>query len=126
MKPGRELDALIAEKVMGWIPYEPERAFAYPGWHTPDGEFLNIARLPPYSTDITAAWEVVDKLKLAVVPIDETKWWAGKMGDHGHDEDPLTSDTWVEQAMRDGKHGRIADTAPHAICLAALKVMGAE
>jgi hypothetical protein len=75
-----------------------------------------------YSTDISAAWAVVSKLRLAVVPIDDNKWWAGSMNDHGGD-DPLTSDTYVEQYMGDGMHGKIADTAPHAICLAALKVV---
>ena len=42
MEPGRELDALVAKKVMGWFevwkPFSP-------------------------STDISAAWEVVEKLQ---------------------------------------------------------------
>ena len=54
MKAGRELDALVAEKVMGFpvkigdITGEPYHAqFGY--------------SMPNYSTDIAAAWEVLEK-----------------------------------------------------------------
>lgn len=43
MKPGKELDLLIAEKVMGID--------------------KNLKDLLPYSTNITAAWDVINKLK---------------------------------------------------------------
>lgn len=42
--PGRELDELIAEQVMGWVSFR-------------------IGHLiPNYSTDISAAWEVVENI----------------------------------------------------------------
>lgn len=46
MKPGRELDLLIAEKVMG-------------EYHD---EYLCSA-VNPYSTSIASAWDVVEKIK---------------------------------------------------------------
>lgn len=75
MKPGRELDALVAEKVMGYAIGDGQG-----GWivqkviiHRPDdgtAEWLRNGQqqLPHYSTDISAAWEVVDKLKISIVP----------------------------------------------------------
>jgi hypothetical protein len=57
MKPGRELDALVAEKVMGWTKEElllnssPSFRAAY----------QNGA--PFYSTSIEDAWQVVEKFK---------------------------------------------------------------
>jgi len=50
MEPGRELDALVAEKVMGWTHYREEW-----GGVVPDS-------ISHYSTDISAAWEVVEKM----------------------------------------------------------------
>jgi hypothetical protein len=52
---GRELDALVAERVLGlriddaWFQH-------------PDGRRVSSDGLPHYSTDIAAAWQVVDKL----------------------------------------------------------------
>ena len=73
LKPGIELDELIAHKIMG-------------------------AQVALYSTDIKAAWVLVEKLKLCVAPYPGRDLWS---------------------AFRDSKVF-IAPTAPHAICLAAL------
>ena len=69
---GRELDALVAEKVMGWYRkdgpppdgggdrwlFEPE-----PGDREFSFEHAEYGTLPHYSTDIAAAWEVAEKFK---------------------------------------------------------------
>lgn len=47
MKPGRELDALVAERVMGAV-------------RGSIGFQLDLC--PHYSTDISAAWEVIENL----------------------------------------------------------------
>ena len=66
MQPGRELDALVAEKVMGWVDLwtDGKSYMAYPPHEQkmPVGE---AERDPiwPYSTDIAAAWEVFHKVK---------------------------------------------------------------
>ena len=122
---GRELDALIAEKVMG-LPPEQWRHDA-PGCEDiyynvcnrcglsqnskSDAEFYQ-ERCPepaPYSTDIAAAWLVVEKLRLAVVSGDDPK-----DGSHGY---------WAGVPVPLGgnmEDWRGADTAPLAICRAAL------
>lgn len=70
MKPGRELDALIATKIFGWYfkkmptgkmllpPDNDERKYFAAVWD----ENGIPGYLPEYSTDISAAWEVVEKL----------------------------------------------------------------
>lgn len=59
LSPGRELDALVAEKVMGW-----EKDFQC--WKDESGrirtiEATSFGSFEP-STDISAAWEVVEKM----------------------------------------------------------------
>ncbi|MBA5872012.1 MAG: hypothetical protein GDA68_18745 [Nitrospira sp. CR2.1] len=133
MKAGRELDALIAEKVMGWKPRQSKHGY----WNLdgPNGEhFTDIDRrdytaqydketgqkvqqapwweyfwdeIPFYSTDIAAAWEVVEKADL----------WSlyGSIGDGPYR-------ACIQFEDREGL--MTADTAPLAICLAALKAKG--
>ena len=101
---GAALDALVAEKVMG-LEYGPdyvEGLGPVEGWADADG---NGVDLPAYSTDIAAAWQVVEK----VGGYYALYWMApgsygGRYGIQIHD---------------DASHVT-ADAAPHAICLAAL------
>lgn len=60
----RELDARIAERVMGW------RHDEYGGYDTPTGYRLPD-EIPPYSTDIRAAWEVVERMGSIKMDTDE-------------------------------------------------------
>jgi hypothetical protein len=72
MKPGQELDALIAEKVMG-LPAPEESKIngrwvhhfikeTYPGSGVFEENTSKMELLKDYSTDISAAWGVVEKL----------------------------------------------------------------
>jgi Phage ABA sandwich domain len=72
-EPGPQLDALVAEKVMGWQIKKVGKGYAV---IQPDGKPYNLggtevifcdlpgARnvLPPHSTDIARAWEVVRRI----------------------------------------------------------------
>lgn len=59
--PSRELDAEVARKVFGWPEAHIERVY-----YAEAGSILAYQEegpeLPPYSTDIAAAWLVVDEL----------------------------------------------------------------
>jgi hypothetical protein len=130
MEAGRELDALVAEKVMGagkkcadnkgtngcaywglcWE-CEENRREGYFGWHPHD--------LVPwhYSTDIDAAWQVVEKMEQHP---DEILFSCSRKG-------------WRElewevrfRKCRGNQHDYIASapTAPLAICRAALLTLG--
>ena len=93
-KPGRELDAEVAKKVMG-IDLTGAR---------PDLPIRGIG-CAPYSTDIAAAWEVVEKLTA-----DE----------HARSFSLSYSYEWAQwTATFMGLSTK--KSAPHAICLAALK-----
>ena len=123
MEAGRELDALVAEKVMG-LEVRSITVMDSKGTHSdvgtvdaprrmPDGRMgVNVDKLPAYSTDIAAAWEVVEKLGLAFelgwLPEDKGFNWDASFGEKRGSEAGTTT---------------YASTAPHAICLAALKAM---
>lgn len=110
MKPGRKLDELIALKVMGMkkVDFNLDRGT----WDA----------LTNYSTDITAAWEVVEKLTE-----DSARGFqlhrimhCPKLPEHpeGREQYYLAFFSLCDPQP--------AEYAPHAICLAALKAIGHE
>jgi hypothetical protein len=120
MEAGRELDALIAEKVFGITSIEYQRCptCGYDGLWVGDG-------YQPYSTDIACAWQVVTRLQSA------NPYWYN---------DP--EESWVSFQLSPtiGLENRLgwmcnfgddrtlvyAKTEALAICLAALKALGVE
>jgi len=122
MKPGPELDALVAEKVMGWV-----RGGGRMTWIR-QGPFANCdcpshdeaATVALYSTSISDAFEVVEKLYALSKRGFMCNWLAdfayqGAWIASFYSMDPDTGDSDAE-----------ADTLPHAICLAALRAVGEE
>lgn len=111
MNPGRGLDALVAEKVMQ-VPYD---LHSFKKWGAKaflisdknDGYYM-FGPPSPYSTDMGAAWEVAEKFDRVCVEKDTAsgKWKAGG---------------WIFDKF---VSSHLVDTAPHAICLAALKAVG--
>ena len=124
LQPGRELDALVAERLFNarWWKSNAtgKRALFMPDrkhgdWFTSfaagteslcrDWEYP----VPPCSTDIAAAWQVVEGLR------PEYGFWID--GDDGY----VVEFQHGMPAMADYRHGRAsALTAPEAICKAAL------
>jgi hypothetical protein len=99
MPAGRELDVLVAEKVMGW-----EVRGRY--FMTPEGirthEETSYTGFSP-SISISAAWEVVEKFYYSDIrKVNGVKWAA-----------------WVGRGNGQS-HNATADTAPEAMCKAAL------
>jgi hypothetical protein len=112
LQAGRELDALIAEKVMG----------IKCGACLQDGQLEPITmdwrEIPHYSTDIAAAWEVVEKAYLVIRPSllhgSNLQWIAGQLkGVRASGLIEIIKETYTE-----------AETAPLAICKAALRAIG--
>lgn len=110
MKPGRELDALVAEKVMNFKRGTHVES-GLVGWFREDGTLATNCFRP--STDISAAWEVFTHFG-----------WQGAVGYSG-------SNDWFCEIMYgfsdiDGTSlyaKSVADTAPEAICKAALMAL---
>jgi len=71
MEPGPELDRLVAEKVMGWRRRSHKFSQNAWEWYNPEipdpyhnKDFVcNDVDLPKFSTDIAAAWKVVNRLR---------------------------------------------------------------
>lgn len=114
MGPGREMDARVAEKVFGLEVMDdfPE-VFAVGA----DGANAVVRKyMRHYSTDISAAWEVVEKLR-------SDRLWFTMMQDN--------TDIWDVKLWRGESKGWFptveyygnAPTAPLAICRAALKAV---
>ena len=109
MEAGRQLDAEVAVKVMGWMLV-----------HKPigDGPRTDAAispttqcmmSIPHYSTDIEAAWAVVEKLSMTT-----KQYWR---------TDYFSTGAHVEVSVGGQSYEAAEETMPHAICLAALKAM---
>lgn len=135
MMAGRELDALIAGKVMGWA-----NVICLHGGNIPSGEpdddwnkdarndqhhghtgipLVHREQVPAYSVDIAAAWEVVEKLRtmsigISIARMPDEKLWYVPLYRLDHGEYMGSAEGFAE-----------AETAPLAICLAALKAVDA-
>ena len=128
MEAGRELDALIAEKVMGHRMFEPP-PMSEP-WEVMPDDYRGRPLLP-YSTDIGAAWEVVEKMrergkdrKDIAICMDGFSLSQNHVGEDWQDYPWAPEGGW-SATFTDGYNtsGAAALTAPHAICLAALKAV---
>jgi hypothetical protein len=100
MKAGRELDALIAEKVMGFDKRIVSKVDGMP-----------YADVLHYSTQIADAWLVVEKFPNVAIFGPNDSWLV-----RFSDDDGSIYTHPVDEPAR-------ADTAPLAICLAALKAV---
>lgn len=114
LKPGRELDALVAEKVMGWariIMADQAWADVSNNWHSDYMGTVGGKRtvIPLFSTDIAAAWEVVEKF-------DDYGVWRHEGQAKHHAEFKREFGKWKRWAAE-------GESASHAICLAALKAL---
>lgn len=108
----RKIDALVAEHVMGWTFMPAQNGFCEePGWLTPYGKWLSLTSVPSYSKEIAVAWDVAEELNMTVhcVKYSNARLW------HATD--------YIGNFFKDGRYAS-ADTAPLAICLAALRIKG--
>ena len=124
MKPGRELDALVAEKVMGWRKKTfPGGGGGFTAWVDENEKVMKLISNSTMSetcyrcdyfrpsTDIAAAWEVVGKF-----------FWVQVTANPPH--------IWKATVITSPANGSVTATAkgftaPEAICKAALlAVMG--
>lgn len=111
MQPGKELDKLIAEKVMGWSDLYGDGSYLVPAQGDKEQYMLREGFNP--STNIEDAWKVVEKLDLLGGDRRLIKrrgvYEITDISQQGHG---------YRECIGSGK------TAPHAICLAALRAIG--
>lgn len=110
----REIDALVAEKVMGYIVTVGVNPLM---GKIESGSCMWFGELPHYSTDIGAAWTVIEKV------YERTGSWILVCPINGR----FVAYEMTGCADPDfGAFCEYADTAMMAICLAALKAVGVE
>lgn len=107
LSPGRELDALVAEKVMSIEPW-PGVPGAFKAKFVPNGQVPKPCHPPEYSTDIVAAWQVIEYMR------KKHHWTRLELNNFG-------MNSWHVSFE---KGYAVGESAPHAICLAALKRLG--
>lgn len=136
MKSDRPIDAMIAEHVMETDKYWSVRwgGSGYGDFPTYDEAVIHALKIfgdrramiipywdePCYSTDISAAWLVVEKMRSVGL------WFLLE-----YEEPPQCCYTSfyvpINESGENGSQGNAyADTAPLSICLAALKAVGVE
>lgn len=135
MKAGRELDALIAEKVFGCkVIHSVPGAYEFCGcsdrqhaMETKDGQDIK-----PYSYRIDCAWEVAEKIRKVMAAREFPRTMAILEESRELYEDPDADGIkdgftvlWPSEYSddEDGEISGFAPTLPHAICLAALKAI---
>lgn len=133
MLASRKMDAIIANFVMGWDSVTTLRMV--------DGELTGIKReeagimyvdtVPHYSTDISAAWEVADRINKMIdngelAPENDYNYLTldcvGYNTGYAASFDCIFDYEWFED-VTNYKHAARGETAPLAICRAALLSM---
>jgi hypothetical protein len=113
MKAGRELNALVSEKVMG---YRRTKDDCNTYWVDSDG--LEPTHSIDFSSNISAAWEVVEKMGNMQTP--PYAFMLAKVGSiysvHFREEKVFDSKRFYHEGIN----------LPECICLAALKACGVE
>lgn len=106
---GREMDVLVERHIF------QNEFFPYSGWRHTDG--FGVVASPKYSTDIVAAWQVIDHMQKDLE-------WQFIIEAHSGEWSVL-----ITPHVSSVNYGRIeyegwADTIQLAICLAALRAVG--
>ncbi len=115
MKAGRELDAWISEKVLGHTVLGQRKGSIKE--RTKDGQ---VRPLRAYSTDISAAWEVVRKMGITLIPIENEQWF-GLVGPSRGWTSPAELLKYLQSADFVRAGAAVGETAPLTICLAAMR-----
>lgn len=113
MRPGRELDTMIAQHVFG---HEVIIKRKIPTEVTPAGE----RPLRVYSKEIGAAFDVAKKLNISLIPIEGDQWFALKGGNEGY-KSPAEFIQYLSAGNFVDAGAAVTESGPLSICLAAMK-----
>lgn len=115
MRPGRELDTLIAQHIFGHEVIIKRRV---PTEVTPSGE----RPLREYTKEIGAAFDVAKKLNISLIPIEGGSWFALAGKSEGFASpaqfiEYLSAGNFLEAGAA------VTESAPLSICMAAIKAV---
>lgn len=124
----REIDALVAEKVMGW----KRQRYGVEGvqWFEPRGNsvWLGPTIVPAYTKDIAVAWQVRDKFLHWEIKSNQfdVRCELGCFEDGPEGSCTIGESVVPLKQKGEGDFVMVEDVTPLAICLAALKAVGVE
>lgn len=107
LKPSKFLNDLVADKVMGW---ETDYEYAY---YLPERDGFVSSQFHQFSVDISAAWEVVEKMRERKIYLD-IRVWPDEYQVLPHLDE---NNKLIERAVVRKKR------LPEAVCIAALLAM---
>lgn len=112
MRPGREIDARIAQEVFGYQVIAKNKVLHETA---PSG----LRPLRSYSKDMQWAWLVAEKIRISIIPIENGNWFAFAGPEKGWSQ----PEAFLEY-LKDGDFSRcgaaVGENPAQAICEAAL------
>lgn len=118
MRPGRELDTMIAQHIFG---HEVVIKRKVPTEVTPAGE----RPLREYSKEIGAAFDVAKKLNISLIPIEGGQWFALKGKEEGFTS-PASFIEYLSAGNFVDAGAAVTESPSLSICLAAMKAVEAK
>ena len=113
MRPGRELDTMIAQHIFG---HDVVIKRKVPTEVTPSGE----RPLREYSKEIGAAFDVAKKLNISLIPIEGGQWFALKGKEEGFTS-PASFIEYLSAGNFVDAGAAVTESPSLSICLAAMK-----
>jgi hypothetical protein len=106
---------MVAERVLGHsVAQQKREVFEM----TPKGP----RPLRAYSSEIAAAWEVVEHLGMTVIPIENNQWFVLATGRDGF-KSPAHFIEYLQTGNFVSAGAAVTDSAPLAICIAAIQAV---
>jgi hypothetical protein len=107
---------LIAQQVMGYPVTQQKREVF-------EATDKGTRPLNHYSTDMAAAWEVVEKMGITLIPIENANWFALVGGKDGRWRSPAEFMQYLQTADFTQAGAAVGESAPLVICIAAIKAI---
>ena len=112
----RELDLYMAERILGHKIQNDKNGKTF--------EILNSGQTRPlraYSQDMGAAWELVEKMGISVLPVEQG--WFALVGNARGWESPADFIAYLQTADFANSGAAVGETAAMTICLAAMRAV---
>jgi len=115
MRPGRELDCEIAQRVFGY-PVFAKKKVLYET--TEDG----IRPVREYSKEMEWAWKVAEKMHMSLIPVENNGWFVLAGSEKGW-KSPADFMQYLQEGNFVQSGAAVGENAPLMICVAALKAL---
>jgi hypothetical protein len=116
MQKGREIDSFMASRVLGHKVYHEKTGTMRE--QLPSGQ---SRPLRAYSEDISAAWEIVEKLGVTLLPVENG--WFAMVGQKRGWSSPAEFLLYLQKADFVNAGAAVGEKAPLTICMAVMKAI---